>query len=50
MLAADVVADASRIMERLLPTDIADAIHFIVSRPRRIAVNEMLVRPTGQQA
>jgi NADP-dependent 3-hydroxy acid dehydrogenase YdfG len=37
-------------VERLLATDIADAIHYIVSRPRRIAVNEMLVRPTEQQA
>lgn len=37
-------------VERLEATDIADAIHYIVSRPRRMAVNEMLVRPTDQQA
>jgi NADP-dependent 3-hydroxy acid dehydrogenase YdfG len=37
-------------VERLLASDIADAIHYIVSRPRRTAVNEMLVRPTEQQA
>jgi NADP-dependent 3-hydroxy acid dehydrogenase YdfG len=36
-------------MERLEAADIADAIHYIVSRPRRMAVNEMLVRPTEQQ-
>jgi NADP-dependent 3-hydroxy acid dehydrogenase YdfG len=36
-------------MERLHATDIADAIHYIVSRPRRMAVNELLVRPTEQQ-
>jgi NADP-dependent 3-hydroxy acid dehydrogenase YdfG len=36
-------------VERLQATDIADAIHYIVSRPRRMAVNEMLIRPTEQQ-
>jgi NADP-dependent 3-hydroxy acid dehydrogenase YdfG len=30
--------------------DIADAITYIVTRPRRMAVNEMLIRPTEQQA
>jgi NADP-dependent 3-hydroxy acid dehydrogenase YdfG len=29
--------------------DIADAIEYIVSRPRRVAVNEMLIRPTEQE-
>jgi NADP-dependent 3-hydroxy acid dehydrogenase YdfG len=29
--------------------DIAEAIEFIVTRPRRVAVNELLVRPTEQQ-
>jgi NADP-dependent 3-hydroxy acid dehydrogenase YdfG len=37
-------------VERLQATDIADAIHYIVSRPRRTGVNEMLIRPTEQQA
>jgi NADP-dependent 3-hydroxy acid dehydrogenase YdfG len=32
----------------LEPDDIADAIAYIVTRPRRVAVNEMLVRPTEQ--
>jgi NADP-dependent 3-hydroxy acid dehydrogenase YdfG len=36
-------------MERLQATDIADAITYIVTRPRRVAVNEMLIRPTEQQ-
>jgi len=28
--------------------DVADAILYIVTRPRHVAVNEMLVRPTEQ--
>jgi NADP-dependent 3-hydroxy acid dehydrogenase YdfG len=28
--------------------DIADAVAYVVSRPRRVAVNEVLVRPTEQ--
>jgi len=36
-------------MERLEASDIADAIAYIVTRPRHVAVNEMLVRPTEQQ-
>jgi NADP-dependent 3-hydroxy acid dehydrogenase YdfG len=36
-------------MERLQSEDIADAIRYIVTRPRRMAVNEILVRPTEQQ-
>jgi len=30
-------------------TDIADAIVFIVTRPRHVAVNEILIRPTEQE-
>jgi NADP-dependent 3-hydroxy acid dehydrogenase YdfG len=37
-------------VERLEATDIAETIEFIVTRPRRVAVNELLVRPTEQQA
>jgi NADP-dependent 3-hydroxy acid dehydrogenase YdfG len=29
--------------------DIAAAILFIVTRPRHVAVNELLIRPTEQQ-
>lgn len=36
-------------IERLEATDIADAVSFIVTRPRHMAVNEILVRPTEQQ-
>jgi NADP-dependent 3-hydroxy acid dehydrogenase YdfG len=36
-------------IERLESEDIADAIAYIVTRRRRIAVNEMLVRPTEQE-
>ena len=36
-------------MERMEAEDIADAITYIVTRPRRMAVNEMLIRPTEQQ-
>ncbi len=35
-------------IERLEAEDIADAIAYIVTRPRRVAVNELLVRPTEQ--
>ena len=35
-------------MERLEAEDIADAIAYIVTRRRRIAVNELLIRPTEQ--
>jgi NADP-dependent 3-hydroxy acid dehydrogenase YdfG len=34
--------------ERLVADDIADAISYIVTRPRRVAVNEILIRPTEQ--
>jgi Short-chain alcohol dehydrogenase of unknown specificity len=36
-------------VERLQADDIADAITFIVTRPRRMAINELLVRPTEQE-
>ena len=35
-------------MESLEAVDIADAISYIVTRPRRVAVNELLIRPTEQ--
>ncbi len=35
-------------MERLEADDIADAISYIVTRPRHVAINEILVRPTEQ--
>src|ERR1700744_1345835 len=36
-------------IERMQSEDIADAIAYIVTRPRRVAVNEMLIRPTEQE-
>jgi len=36
-------------VERMEAEDIADAISYIVTRPRRVAINEMLIRPTEQQ-
>ena len=37
-------------IERLQAPDIADAIAYIVTRPRHVAINELLIRPTEQQA
>lgn len=34
--------------ERLQASDIAEAIAYVVTRPRHVAVNEVLIRPTGQ--
>jgi NADP-dependent 3-hydroxy acid dehydrogenase YdfG len=36
-------------VERLEADDIADAIAYIVTRPRHVAINEILVRPTEQE-
>jgi NADP-dependent 3-hydroxy acid dehydrogenase YdfG len=36
-------------MERLEAEDIAETIEFVVTRPRRVAVNEVLIRPTEQE-
>ncbi len=36
-------------MERLKAEDIADAVLYIVTRPRHVAVNELLIRPTEQE-
>ena len=35
--------------QRMDAEDIADAITYIVTRPRHVAVNEMLIRPTEQE-
>jgi NADP-dependent 3-hydroxy acid dehydrogenase YdfG len=35
-------------VERLHAEDIAEAVSFIVSSPRRVAINEIVVRPTDQ--
>lgn len=36
-------------MQRLQAADIADAIGYIVTRPRHVAINELLVRPTERE-
>jgi NADP-dependent 3-hydroxy acid dehydrogenase YdfG len=36
-------------VERLQADDVADAITYIVTRPRHVAVNELLIRPTEQE-
>ncbi len=35
-------------IDRLRAEDIADAISYIVTRPRHVAINELLIRPTEQ--
>jgi NADP-dependent 3-hydroxy acid dehydrogenase YdfG len=37
-------------VEKLRSEDIADAISYVVTRPRHVAINEVLVRPTEQQS
>jgi len=36
-------------VERMQAEDIADAVTYIVTRPRHVAVNELLIRPTEQE-
>jgi NADP-dependent 3-hydroxy acid dehydrogenase YdfG len=36
-------------MDRLEADDIADAVTYVVTRPRHVALNEVLVRPTEQE-
>lgn len=35
--------------ERLQSQDIADAVEYVVTRPRHVAINEILIRPTQQE-
>ncbi len=55
MVATDLIEDSSgrsdsslSEIEWLDAEDIADAVNYVVTRPRRASVNEMLVRPTEQ--
>jgi NADP-dependent 3-hydroxy acid dehydrogenase YdfG len=43
------VAERWRSVELLAADDIADAIGYLVTRPRHVAINEMLIRPTNQE-
>ena len=36
-------------VERMSAADIADAIAYVVTRPRHVAINEVLIRPTEQE-
>jgi len=40
---------SSQLGQTMDATDIADAISYIVTRPRHVAVNELLIRPTEQE-
>ena len=42
-------APSSATTEPLQSEDIAEAIAFTVTRPRRMAINELLIRPTEQE-
>ena len=35
-------------LDRLEAEDVAEAISYVVTRPRRVAINELLIRPTEQ--
>jgi NADP-dependent 3-hydroxy acid dehydrogenase YdfG len=37
-------------VDLLQAEEIADAIGYVVTRARHVAVNEILIRPTGQEA
>ena len=43
------LADRLTGMERMHADDIADAIAYVVTRPRHVAINEVLIRPTEQE-
>jgi NADP-dependent 3-hydroxy acid dehydrogenase YdfG len=44
----DQIARSFGDLERLEADDVADAISYVVTRPRRVAINEVLIRPTEQ--
>jgi NADP-dependent 3-hydroxy acid dehydrogenase YdfG len=44
----ETVRERFRGIDRLSAGDIADAIEYIVTRPRHVAINEVLIRPTEQ--
>jgi NADP-dependent 3-hydroxy acid dehydrogenase YdfG len=45
----EIVQQRFSAIEILQAADIADAVDYIVTRPRHVAVNELLVRPTEQE-
>ena len=46
----EMIAQRFADMERLEAEDVADAVAYVVTRRRRVAVNEVLIRPTEQEA
>lgn len=46
--AQDVENERFEGVEKLHPEDIADAVAYIATSPRRRAVNEIVIRPTDQ--
>jgi len=45
----EMIAQRFADMERLQSEDISDAVTYIVTRPRHVAINEVLIRPTEQE-
>jgi len=45
----DQLRKSNPVQDPLQPADIADAIVFTVTRPRRMGINEVLIRPTEQE-
>lgn len=45
----EMIAQRFADMERLQSEDISDAVTYVVTRPRHVAINEVLIRPTEQE-
>ena len=45
----EMIAGRLASMERLQSEDISDAVAYVVTRPRHVAINEVLIRPTEQE-
>ncbi|WP_020659717.1 SDR family oxidoreductase [Amycolatopsis benzoatilytica] len=45
----DILTDSQRAKPKLAPDDVARAVLYALSQPPSVDVNEILVRPTGQQ-
>ena len=45
----EMIAQRFADVERLQSEDISDAVTYVVTRPRHVAINEVLIRPTEQE-
>ena len=45
----EMIAQRFADMERLQSEDVSDAVTYVVTRPRHVAINEVLIRPTEQE-